>query len=584
MKKPDQLSETELEMEMPPRILRPIDPYAPKNTVAYSFRTCEYILADQVSQMITHVSKRGTLSRINGDTVTPVHKKEPHSNREVSIELNPQRSQFYFTDRGSQTEKYTLVNGSVSTIPPPSREYNGLVTSSIINERYGADSSSPNPTSNLTNGKVGLLEDSTGSMESPEDLCKSYLNKKKVASEIEPVYSDEMKKSAKLMERILNYNSEADVYLSIEDDSVGPASTHPALHALWVFVNAKSKNKQVTCLKWNPEYPDLFAVSFGSYEYLKQGSGVVGIYSLKNTKFPEFLYTTTCTVCCLDWHPKRTSLLVVGMYDGNVGIYDLRNHECKNFVFASLNSKYSEPISEIRWLSESSSRLEFTTISLDGTVSRWTVSRSRLECEVAFELISTSGDELSRKKTSNCLSFDVSLEDHVLVGTEEGTVIDIAKYTLEREIFFGHALAVYSVKRNPFLPHVFLSCSADWMVNVWATNTGKKDSPLCKFDVGQSAVGDVDWSPLRSTVFAAVNGDGTVFVYDIETNRVSEIISQRIVKKGKLTRVAFNRSGTGLIVGDDRGSVYSMKVTCGGWEVVDKEIERLRKVINILSS
>lgn len=36
---------------------------------------------------------------------------------------------------------------------------------------------------------------------------------------------------------------------------------------------------------------DLFAVSFGSYEFSKQRMGLICLYSLKNTKHPEYAFT-----------------------------------------------------------------------------------------------------------------------------------------------------------------------------------------------------------------------------------------------------------------------------------------------------
>ena len=35
-------------------------------------------------------------------------------------------------------------------------------------------------------------------------------------------------------------------------------------------------------------YPDLFAIGYGSYEFVKQGSGLLCLFSLKNPSFPEY--------------------------------------------------------------------------------------------------------------------------------------------------------------------------------------------------------------------------------------------------------------------------------------------------------
>lgn len=64
------------------------------------------------------------------------------------------------------------------------------------------------------------------------------------------------------------------------------------------------KRKHVTALSWNPTLPDLFAVGYGSYDFMRQGSGVVCCFSLKNTSSPEFIFSTESGVMCLDFHPQ----------------------------------------------------------------------------------------------------------------------------------------------------------------------------------------------------------------------------------------------------------------------------------------
>eukprot|EP00983_Pelagomonas_calceolata_P073266 1152064-Pelagomonas_calceolata.AAC.2 len=50
----------------------------------------------------------------------------------------------------------------------------------------------------------------------------------------------------------------------------------------------------------------MFAVGYGSYDFLKQASGLVNIYSLKNPSHPEFAYSTESGVMCLHFHPGAT--------------------------------------------------------------------------------------------------------------------------------------------------------------------------------------------------------------------------------------------------------------------------------------
>lgn len=65
-----------------------------------------------------------------------------------------------------------------------------------------------------------------------------------------------------------------------------------------------------------------------SYNFMKQqGGGLICCFSLKNTAFPEFSFTTGSGVMSIDFHPQHPALLAVGLYDGTVAVYDVR---CKD--------------------------------------------------------------------------------------------------------------------------------------------------------------------------------------------------------------------------------------------------------------
>ena len=72
-----------------------------------------------------------------------------------------------------------------------------------------------------------------------------------------------------------------------EDQSDQFREGEGSLLPLWRFSTERSKRKQVTSICWNPRYPDLFAVGYGSYDFMRQGSGMICCFSLKNTSHPE---------------------------------------------------------------------------------------------------------------------------------------------------------------------------------------------------------------------------------------------------------------------------------------------------------
>ena len=87
------------------------------------------------------------------------------------------------------------------------------------------------------------------------------------------IHSDACMHACKIIERMVNQNTYDDItqdYKFWEDASDQYREGEGTLLPLWKFFNDKAKRKHVTTVKWNPEYSDLFAVGYGSYEFMKQ--------------------------------------------------------------------------------------------------------------------------------------------------------------------------------------------------------------------------------------------------------------------------------------------------------------------------
>ena len=108
-----------------------------------------------------------------------------------------------------------------------------------------------------------------------------------------------------------------------DDQSDSYKEGEGTLLPLWKFYSERAKRKHVTALCWSPEYADLFAVGYGSFDFTKQGGGLVCCYSLKNPSHPEYVAATESGVLALDFHPVHHSLLAVGCYDGSVDVWAL---------------------------------------------------------------------------------------------------------------------------------------------------------------------------------------------------------------------------------------------------------------------
>lgn len=574
-----ELSAEELEKEVPPRVLYPNNPRAAHNMTQFSYKERMYKRDDQVDQMVLHhqadatILKKDSPEEIAQQEILK-RKREEQEKRDaaeaVDVEIeeyegeearkNTLRNQFNFSERASQTYNEVTRYRVIATQPPKCNNFTESVTQWLIYDAYMAEIEANAKKDDHTKEKKPSLD----------------LEPKKKASESDPIYSDAMKLSIKLMERMVNQNAENEIYHDFKywEDKSDEFRTEGdgTLLPLWRFASEKVKRKQVTSIRWNPKYTDLFAVGFGSYDFMRQGSGCICCYSLKNTRYPEYVFNTDAGVCSLDWHPTRPALLAVGLYDGTVMVYDVRART-KKAIYASTirTNKHTDPVWEVRWnAKEETGTLSFYSISADGRVSTWLLMKDKLESEelMALKLISDGvssggGDEedagLSGLAGGLCFDFHKQNQDLFLIGTEEGRIHKCSKSFSGQylDTYEGHSMAVYTVRWNEFHPNIFISSSADWTVKLW-DHTCK--TPVMSFDLAQQ-VGDVAWSPYSSTVFAAITSDGLVHVYDLHINRNERICCQKVVKKAKLTHVAFNEFAPIIIVGDDRGGVNSLKLS-----------------------
>jgi len=587
--KPDDqldLSPEELEKEVPPRVLYPVNPRAPHNTTQFSFKDKVFKLDEQVDQVVMHFSMDGQiLLKDSPEAVAQMEtedqktKEQQYREQEEAIEedfdppenanenpvKNPLRNQFNFSERAAQTKNPLLRERGWTTEPPPTTGFRDTVTQWAIYDQYMAD-----------------IEASKEKEKDDKDKKKTYDEPdKKKKSDADPTYSEAMKLSIKIMERMVNQNAENEVYHDFkywEDRSDEFRDGEGTLLPLWRFSSEKAKKKQVTCIKWNPKFDDLCAVGFGSYDFMRQGTGVICCYSLKNTRFPEYVFNTDAGVCCLDWHPNHPAVLAVGLYDGTVLVYDVRARTKKPIYQSTVRTnKHTDPVWEVRWnTDESTGTLNFFSVSSDGRVSNWFLRKDKLESEEVMELklmssaTGSNGDDdetsLAGLAGGLCFDFSKTRENLFLVGTEEGRIHKCSRAFSGQylETYEGHSMAVYTVRWNPFHPKIFISCSADWTVKLWDHT---KRHSILSFDLAQ-AIGDVAWAPYSATTFAAITSDGAgastsgvVHIYDLSVNRNDHVCEQKVVKKAKLTHVAFSSTEPIIIVGDDRGGVNTLKLS-----------------------
>merc|ERR1711971_405352 len=193
--------------------------------------------------------------------------------------------------------------------------------------------------------------------------------------------SEALLHAAKILERMVNLNTYDEIAQDFkfwDDASDMFREGEGTLLPLWKFAFEGAAGKHVTAVKWNHKFSDLFAVGFGSFDFLKQSSGLICIYSLKNPSHPERHWSTMSGAMSLDWHKDHASLLCVGLYDGSICVYDTRSPETKPlFLSNATTGKHTDPVWEVSWQMEDMvNDLSFFSVSSDGRITFWSMSKS----------------------------------------------------------------------------------------------------------------------------------------------------------------------------------------------------------------
>mmetsp|Transcript_3184 Transcript_3184/g.11509 ORF Transcript_3184/g.11509 Transcript_3184/m.11509 type:complete len:708 (-) Transcript_3184:55-2178(-) len=574
------LSEKEMDEDVT-RVLTANDPNVPANIIVFHYKDREYkrLPPGPSDHVVFHLELDGACLHIESDAAKAQlarqrQREEEEEERKKAVRAalaevgddvdvdaaESGKNQFNYSERAAQTFNNAVKQRGVTTEPPETKVFGATVSQWEVYDSYMDEWERVQHEADIDKGPrrpaAMSVKASAGGGGDDDDV----------------IHSAAMGKSLRIMERMVNQNAEDEIYQDFkywEDASDQFRDGEGSLLPLWRFADGRTRRKQVTALAWNPAFPDLFAVGYGTYDFMKQGSGLICVYSLKNTSHPEFMFTTDSGVMCLDFHPQHHALLAVGCYDGTVKVFDVRKKENTHIFVSDIKTgKHTDPVWQVSWQEEDLAKdLNFFSVSSDGRVANWIMSKNELKMETVMllKLVTASSEEPDEETSltglagGSCFDFNRMTEHLFIVGTEEGRIHKCSKaYSGQYlETYVGHHMAVYAVRWNPFHPRVFLSCSADWTVKLW---DHRCPTPIMSFDVS-TAVGDIDWAPYSSTVFACVTADGRVLVYDLMVNKHGALCNQKVVKKAKLTHVRFNATEAILLVGDEKGMCNSLKLS-----------------------
>ena len=270
-----QLTDKELQEEFT-KILRADNPEAPKTIIRFSHKEKCFKLDPAVDQLELHFQQEGCMLNVNSDEAKKQKEREEDEKAAAAKEADKKKSeggdqgdedatnlrnQFNFSERASQTLNNALRDRGTMTEPPPSVEYSSQCTQWEMYDAYIEDIERKKE----MEGKKGKKDKGGGT---------TTKKKENQGGSEDIVHSAAMAHAAKILERMTNQNTFADVTEDFKfwEDQSDLYRDEGTLLPLWRFSFEKTKKKHVTAVKWNPEFGDLFAVGYGSFDFMKQGA------------------------------------------------------------------------------------------------------------------------------------------------------------------------------------------------------------------------------------------------------------------------------------------------------------------------
>jgi dynein intermediate chain 2 len=303
------------------------------------------------------------------------------------------------------------------------------------------------------------------------------------------------------------------------------------------------------------------AVAYSIVHFQQQPEGMPCssyVWDVNNPNTPDFELRSGSQLCCVNYNPKDSSVLLGGMYNGQVAYWDVRKGHtpCDS---SPIERSHRDPVYDAAWL-PSKTGTECCSVSTDGYV-HWWDTRKLNEPVESLQLM-----ERGQSIVLGAVSLEYLEAAKFAVGTEQGVVLSCnrkAKTPAERigASYTGHHGPVYALRRHPFFPKYFLSVG-DWTARVWMEDL---KSPVMTTRYHTSSLTGGAWSPTRPGVFFTARGDGALDVWDFFYKQNDPSLTVQITDKA-LTSLTVQETGRLVMAGAADGSTTLLEL-CEGLAV-----------------
>lgn len=373
-------------------------------------------------------------------------------------------------------------------------------------------------------------------------------------------YIHSVKSVAPVMEHYIDQNNAIEMYQTYftEYAKQNPVETYQ------IRVNnsfADEFRRPVSSIAWTIEPQSKLAVA---YSYRSNNSmclldeDMCYIWDIERQNEPAHEIQPPCSCWQLACSPIEPEVLVGGLQDGTVCLFDIRDKE-EPVSISPRHISHREPITALLF-SHSRTNTEFFTGAPDGQCFWWdmrNLSEPLDNLSMSIRISAKEEPNLSNAEGVSCLQFDRGFPTRFLCGTESGLVINVNRMGRSHSevlasYWDAHWGPVNAVHRSPCTSRMFLTCG-DWFVKIWSEDV--RSDPIIVTEPYPSEVTDAAWAPLRWSSFMAICANGVFYYWDI-LRKQHQPISKLAVSNYMLSKVTPHYEDGLVAVGDTNGSTF----------------------------
>jgi len=281
---------------------------------------------------------------------------------------------------------------------------------------------------------------------------------------------------------------------------------------------------------------------------------------------PELALTCPSAVLTAHFNRFDPKLLFGGTYAGGIVLWDTRAKAGPVLRTPLTGKGHSHPVHTMQQVGTQNAT-NLISASNDGRMCVWSLATLK----EPQETIDLKNEMKNRRELSvMCLSFPENETNTPYVGSEDGSLCQVQIHGSKvgvTECYDGHEGPISGIDMHPHQPgldatfDLALSCSFDWSVKLWTVK--QYQAPVLSLDSFEDYVYDAKWHPHHPAVFASVDGEGHIDLWNLNKNTESSIVRcenpNAALKRVALNKCSWSTDGRRLATGDSQGnlSVYS---------------------------